>query len=100
MVADIRSATSAAARRRNQAGHSRGKNGWQGGWQYPRRGARGGGRDGERRDRRQDNPRKQVPDGVDVVDDGTQHVAALQEAPEGQGPLAQRLPEGAPQDGQ
>ena len=86
--------------RRHQANDCRGENGRQGGRQYPRRSSGRCPRDGQRRHRRKDNPREQVPDGVDVVNDGTQHVAALQEAPQGQCPLAQRLPEGAPQDGQ
>ena len=93
--ADIRSASSAAAGAATRLTIAAAQNGRQGRRQQPGRGSGRGRGHCHGCHRRKDHPREQVPDSVDVVDDGAQHVAALQQAPQGQCPPAQRRPESA-----
>jgi hypothetical protein len=55
----------------------------------PGRCGSGGCSHGQCRHRRKGHPRQQIPDGVDVVNDHAEHVPALEQPPQGQGPPAQ-----------
>ena len=85
---------------RHEAQHGGGNHGGQRGRQEQRDAGDGGGGDSHGGEWRQDHPGQQLPDRVDVVHDGAQDVAALQQTAQREGPPAQRLPEPAAEPGQ